>query len=93
MHTHSVAPRTIEGASALVLRIRGEFMEMPGLCLTLAQAHKMWGLDVSTCAAVIGTLVDAGFLYQTRDGAFMRLELSTTPRPVPLSLKGPATVR
>jgi hypothetical protein len=26
-------------------RIRGEYLEMPGLCLTLAQAQRLWGLE------------------------------------------------
>ena len=48
-------------------------MEMPGLRLTLEQAQKMWALDATTCAALIAALVDTGFLFKTRDGAFMRL--------------------
>jgi hypothetical protein len=82
MHMQSLTTRSLEGAGELVLRIRGEFMEMPGLRLTLAQAQKMWALDVTTCAALLARLVDAGFLYQTRDKAFMRLDRSTTPRPL-----------
>jgi hypothetical protein len=56
-------------------------MEMPGLRLTLEQAQKMWALDATTCAALIAALVDTGFLFKTRDGAFMRLDRSTTARP------------
>lgn len=56
-------------------------MEMPGLRLTLEQAQKMWALDATTCAALISSLVDTGFLFKTRDGAFMRLDRSTTSRP------------
>ena len=49
-------------------------MEMPGLRLTLEQAQRMWALDATTCAALISSLVDTGFLFKTRDGAFMRVE-------------------
>jgi hypothetical protein len=80
MHTEPVATRRVEGSVELVIRIRGEFMEMPGLRLTPAQAQKMWALDLTTCVALLGTLVDHGFLFQTRDGAFMRLDPSTTAR-------------
>jgi hypothetical protein len=55
-------------------RVRGEFLEMPGLRLTEAQARRLWGLDATACSALLGALVDANFLFQTRDGAFMRVE-------------------
>jgi hypothetical protein len=60
----------------MVLRVRGEFLEMPGLRLTQAQAQRLWGLDATTCSSLIASLLDAGFLFQTRDGAFMRIEQS-----------------
>jgi hypothetical protein len=56
----------------LVRRIRGEFLEMPGLRLTEPQAQRLWSLDPASCRAVLGSLVDTGFLTQTRDGAFVR---------------------
>ena len=55
-------------------RVQGEFLEMPGLRLTEAQARRMWGLDADACGALLGALVDAKFLFRTRDGAFMRIE-------------------
>ena len=55
-------------------RIQGEFVEMPGLRLTPAQAQRLWGLERDVCDALLGALVDAKFLSQTRDGAFIRLD-------------------
>jgi hypothetical protein len=55
-------------------RIQGEYVEMPGLRLTAAQAQRLWGLDRDVCDALLGALVDAKFLAQTRDGAFVRME-------------------
>jgi len=55
-------------------RIQGEFVEMPGLRLTPAQAQRLWGLEQDVCDALLGALVDAKFLSQTRDGAFVRLD-------------------
>lgn len=55
-------------------RIQGEFVEMPGLRLTAAQAQRLWGLDRDICDSLLGALVDAKFLAQTRDGAFIRLD-------------------
>lgn len=55
-------------------RIQGEYVEMPGLRLTAAQAQRLWGLDRDVCSALLGALVDAKFLSQTRDGSFIRTE-------------------
>ena len=55
-------------------RIQGEFVEMPGLCLTAAQAQRLWGLDRKMCEELLETLVDAKFLAQRRDGSFIRIE-------------------
>ena len=52
-------------------RIRGEFVEMPGLRLTLAQASRLWNIDRQQGEAVLNGLVDERFLFRTRDGAYM----------------------
>ena len=65
----------IESSRAIqdvVRRIRGEYLEMPGLRLTAEQARRLWRLDETACEAVLGALVDARFLAKTRDGAFVR---------------------
>jgi hypothetical protein len=53
-------------------RVQGEYLEMPGLRLTTAQAQRLWGLERADCDRLLNKLVDAKFLFQTRDGAFMR---------------------
>ena len=58
-------------------RVQGEYIEMPGLRLTSAQAQRLWGLDRAACDALLGALVDAKFLFRTRDGAFVRSEYTT----------------
>ncbi len=55
-------------------RIQGEYVEMPGLRLTPAQAQRLWGLDRKVCEQLLSVLVDAKFLSQTRDGAFIRTD-------------------
>ena len=55
----------------MLRRIRGEYLEMPGLRLTPAQAQRLWTLDRPTCESVLNALVDARFLARTRDGAFV----------------------
>jgi len=59
---------------AIVLRIREEFREMPGLRLTPAQATRLWGLEIDTCRQVIEQLVAASFLRWTDGGAIARIE-------------------
>ena len=55
-------------------RVQGEFSEMPGLCLTAAQAQRLWGLDREFCNDLLKALVDAHFLVQRRDGTFIRVD-------------------
>ena len=55
-------------------RVRGEFLEMPGLQLTPAQAGRLWGLDIESCQHVIDALVAAAFLRRTPSGAIVRNE-------------------
>jgi hypothetical protein len=57
----------------LVDRIRGEFREMPGLQLTLAQAQRLFGLDPAACRQVIEMLVDASFLRWTASGTVVQV--------------------
>jgi hypothetical protein len=52
-------------------RIRAEFVEMPGLKLTLPQAARLFNLEQARCERVLGALVDDGAL--SSDGrAFAR---------------------
>ena len=54
-------------------RIRGDYLEMPGLRLTFHQACRLWQLDGSTCETALRLLVREGFLYKTADGAYIAL--------------------
>src|SRR5262245_12937737 len=58
----------------LVERIRSEFLEMPGLQLTQAQAARLWGLDQSMCANVIDVLIADTFLRRTSNGCIVRAQ-------------------
>ena len=55
----------------LVHRIRAEFLEMPGLCLTFEQAQRLWSLEPRTCEAVLTSLIDRRFLRRTDRGLFV----------------------
>ncbi len=56
----------------LTHRVHAEYLEMPGLSLTLAQAQRLWGIDRRTCERVVVTLVARGFLRKKADGRFVR---------------------
>jgi hypothetical protein len=58
-------------AEPLSARIRGEYLEMPGLHLTLAQACRLWQQDPASCQSVLDQLVAEGFLRRTREGAYI----------------------
>lgn len=46
----------------LCTRVEAEFVEMPGLRLTLAQAVRLFNIAPAQCERVLGTLVLAGHL-------------------------------
>jgi hypothetical protein len=58
----------------IVNRVRGEFMEMPGLHLTPAQASRLLGLDARTCECVLAALTRTAFLRRTQAGGFVRAD-------------------
>jgi hypothetical protein len=43
-------------------RIRNEYVEMPGLVLTLPQAARLWSLSESRSQLLLSLLVEVGFL-------------------------------
>jgi hypothetical protein len=59
---------------ALLRRIRAEFVEMPGLRLTPAQATRFWGIDREACHKVIEALISSAFLKWTPSGTLARTE-------------------
>lgn len=59
---------------SLLTRVRGEYLEMPGLRLTLAQACRLWHMDVAICIAVLEDLILERFLHRTHDGLYIAFE-------------------
>jgi Fic family protein len=56
----------------LLVRVQGEYLEMPGLTLTEVQAQRLWGLDPSTCTMVLAELVDRKFLRRADGNSYRR---------------------
>jgi hypothetical protein len=51
---------------AALARIKGLFLEMPGVSLNTEQACDLTGLDVVTCLALLLALERGGFLRRSR---------------------------
>jgi len=58
----------------LMHRVCAEFIEMPGLRLTFAQAVRLWGLTPAVCRHVVDELIAVGFLRQTPGGMLVRAD-------------------
>lgn len=55
----------------ILQRVRGEFLEMPGLSLTPGQARRLWNLEPAACEMLLQALVADAFLRPTSSGAFV----------------------
>jgi hypothetical protein len=65
-------PQTTAALHELLQRIEGEYRELPGLSVTALQAQRLWGLDSTTGAFVLMTLVQRGILKRTPSGTYVR---------------------
>jgi len=72
-------PPHISPDDDLVRRISAEYLEMPGLRLTLRQALRLWGLDEPTCSAALETLLESKFLSRRVDGTYARATDGQSP--------------
>ena len=70
------SPLALSSSDIILCRIRAEYREMPGLKLTAPQAQRLLGLDRESSDGLMAGLVTSGFLARTRDGAFVRRDLS-----------------
>jgi Fic family protein len=62
----------LTGTGRLLQRIQGEFVEMPGLMLTLPQAARLWCVAAPQAKAALTELVDGGFLMRDPKGVYRR---------------------
>ena len=69
----SASPGMIDGA--LMARVRGEYREMPGLCLTVQQACRLWQINLTDCTRILDVLVAQHFLKRSATGAFIADDL------------------
>ena len=60
---------------ALIGRVRAEYREMPGLCLTAQQACRLWQLDLTDCTRILELLVAQHVLKRSATGVFIADDL------------------
>jgi hypothetical protein len=63
---------TPPGQNTLRERLRSEFIEMPGMRLTVGQVQRLCGVERLICTAVLDALVDENFLRRHADGTYAR---------------------
>ena len=63
--------QSFDDAKATLWRIRGEYLEMPGLKLTVPQAARLWHLDQPSIEQLLNVLVADGVLRRTAAGAYL----------------------
>jgi hypothetical protein len=56
----------------LLKRVRAEYLEMPGMRLTLEQAQRLFGAERTLCVMVLDALVADRFLCVKLNGAYAR---------------------
>jgi hypothetical protein len=55
-----------------IARIQTEYLEMPGLTLTLSQASRLWGISVRRSETLLSLLVTSGFLVCDKTRIYRR---------------------
>jgi hypothetical protein len=73
----------VRSVQAVMERIRAEFMEMPGLRLTMDEVQRLCGVEPTVCKVILDSLVDAKFLRRQSNGTYARVTegANTQPRP------------
>ena len=64
--------RLADAIDADALRIRHEFLDMPGLVLTVAQTARLYALSTAHARALLDALVAEGFLEGGSGGGYRR---------------------
>jgi len=64
--------RDAQGRQRLRGRVRGEFMEMACLRVTVEEAARLFGLPQDVCSRILNDLAAAGEVRRTADGRYTR---------------------
>jgi hypothetical protein len=69
-------------------RLRAEFVEVPGLRLTVDQVRRLCGIEPTVCKTMLDALVDSQFLCVKSDGRYSRSTDGVSVRPRPARADG-----
>jgi hypothetical protein len=61
-----------QAVGTLIEIVTAEYAEMPGLCVTPAQAQRLWAMDRATCDEVFRRLIATGVVRKTKKGTLVR---------------------
>src|SRR5439155_25572192 len=89
-YRHNGSMRPVDEVSE---RVRAEYLEMPGLQLTLDQVQRLCGIDRRVCRTVLDGLVAELFLCVKPNGAYARAWDGHHPRPAQAVLRNAARAR
>lgn len=56
--------RDVATRHELVQRVAGEFREIPGLCVTVEQASRLFGMSTDSCERILQSLCDDGVVQR-----------------------------
>ena len=70
----------------LIRRIRREYLNTPGLSLSLPQVQRLFAADRETCVVALEALVDGGLLRR-QDGHYVRAHLSSMARSAAMAVR------
>jgi hypothetical protein len=87
---HNSSMRTVDEVRE---RVRAEYLEMPGLQLTIDQVQRLCGIDRRVCRTVLDGLVAELFLCVKPNGAYARAWDGHHPHPAQAALKNTANAR
>jgi hypothetical protein len=63
----------------MLRRIYHDYLEMPDLRLSRAQAQRVWQLDEETCTQLLDSLTEDGLLHRSHDGTYALLADEALP--------------
>ena len=64
-------------------RLRAEYLEMPGMKLTIEQIQRLCGIESRMCGLVLDALVKESFLRLNSDGTYVRFTEGSASLPPP----------
>jgi hypothetical protein len=78
---HLIEEGIVRTVDDVLTRVRAEYLEMPGLKLTVEQVERLCGIERTLCQSVLDSLVETKFLCVGSDGTYVRSTGAEIARP------------